>query len=60
MAMKVGDRVKVKPGQEHDPKMKGATGTVKIVSSQPALGIEFDEMKGMIHKWHIEDELEKK
>lgn len=59
MALKVGDRVKVKPGKNHDEKTKDAVGTVKEVST-PALGIEFDNMKGMTHKWYVEDELEKK
>lgn len=59
MALKVGDRVKVKPGKHHDEKTKEATGTVKEVSTA-ALGVEFDNMKGMVHKWYVEDELEKK
>lgn len=59
MALKVGDRVKVKPGKNHDDMTKDATGTVKEVST-PALGIEFDHMKGKMHKWYVEDELEKK
>ena len=57
MAMKVGDRVKVKAGKEHDSMTKGKTGTVQEVST-PALGIKFDGMQEM-HKWYVEDELEK-
>ena len=59
MALKVGDRVKVKPGKSHDSMSKDATGTVEIVST-PALGVRFDNMKDKIHKWYVEEELEKK
>lgn len=55
-AMKTGDRIRVRPGKEHDPKMKGATGTIAEVSTA-ALGIRFDDMPG-IHRWHVESELE--
>lgn len=58
MAIKVGDRVKVKPGKNHDDMTKGASGTVKEVST-PALGVEFDNMKGKVHKWYVEDEVDK-
>lgn len=58
MALKVGDRVKVKPGKEHDSMTKGKEGTVHEVST-PALGVKFDGMS-MVHKWYVEDELEKK
>lgn len=58
MALKVGDRVKVKPGKEHDPMTRGQAGTVKEVST-PALAIRFDGM-AKLHKWHVEEELEKK
>ena len=57
MALKVGDRVKVKPGKEHDTMTKGKTGTVQEVQT-PALGIKFDGMAEM-HKWYIEEEVEK-
>ena len=57
MALKVGDRVKVKPGKEHDDMTKNKTGTVQEVST-PALGVKFDGMASM-HKWYVEEELEK-
>lgn len=57
MALKVGDRVRVRPGKEHDTMTKGKTGTVKEVST-PALGIQFDGMQ-MMHKWYVEEEVEK-
>lgn len=56
LAIKVGSRVKVKDGKEHDAMAKGKTGTVKEIAT-PALGIKFDGME-MIHKWYVEDELE--
>ena len=58
MALKVGDRVKVKPGRNHDEMTKDKTGTVAQVST-PALGIRFDGMTN-VHKWYVEEELEKK
>jgi len=57
MALKVGDRVKVKPGKNHDEMTKNKVGTVQQVST-PALGIKFDGMSEM-HKWYVEDEVEK-
>lgn len=57
MSVKVGDRVKVKPGKEHDEMTKGKTGTVREVGT-PALGIKFDGM-AEIHKWYVEGEVEK-
>ena len=60
--LKKGDKIKVKSGKEHESEQKGATGTVKIVST-PALGILFDEMgddeMAGVHKWYVESELEK-
>lgn len=55
MDMKKGDRIKVKPGREHDPSMKGATGEIVEISTA-ALGIKFDGEDG-VHRWHVEDEL---
>lgn len=57
MTLKIGDRVKVKPGKEHDTMTKGKTGTVQEVKT-PALGIKFDGM-AEVHKWYIEEEVEK-
>ena len=54
---KVGDRVKVKPGKEHDEMTKEKKGTVKKVSTE-ALGIEFDNMPGKIHRWYVDEEVE--
>lgn len=58
MALKVGDRVQVRPGKNHDKETKDAKGTIKEIST-PALGVEFDHMKGMTHKWYVEDEVRK-
>lgn len=57
MAIQVGDRVKVRPGKEHDSMTKGKVGTVKEIKT-PALGVKFDGMAEM-HKWYIEEEVEK-
>lgn len=57
MSIAVGDRVKVKPEKAHDSMTKGKVGTVKEIKT-PALGIKFDGMAEM-HKWYIEDEVEK-
>lgn len=53
MAAKVGDRVKVKPGREHDDMTKGKTGTVKEVMTEPALVILFDGMTKP-HKYYCD------
>lgn len=53
---KEGDRVKVKPGKNHDEMTKNKVGTVREIST-PALGIEFDDMPGEIHKWYVDEEL---
>ena len=53
----VGDRVKVKPGKEHDEMTKGKTGTIQEIST-PALGVKFDGMK-MVHKWYADEEVDK-
>lgn len=52
----VGNRVKVKPGKEHDGMTKGKTGTIHEIST-PALGIKFDGM-AMVHKWYADEEVE--
>lgn len=52
---KVGDRVKVKDGKEHDSMIKGKTGTVKEISTE-ALGVKFDGM-AELHKWYVDDEV---
>lgn len=56
MPYKVGDRVKVKAGREHDSMTKDKAGTVKEVST-PALAVLFDGMDEL-HKWYVDDELE--
>lgn len=53
---KVGDRVKVKPGKNHDAMTKDKVGTVKEISTE-ALGIKFDGMTEM-HKWYVDDEIQ--
>ena len=52
----VGDRVKVKPGKEHDEMTKGKTGTIVEIST-PALGVKFDGIS-MVHKWYADDEVD--
>jgi phage gp29-like protein len=52
----VGDRVKVRPGKEHDQMTKGKTGTV-VEMSTCALAVLFDGMDS-IHKWYIAEELQ--
>lgn len=52
----VGDRVKVKPGKEHDEMTKGKTGTIVEINT-PALGVKFDGMS-MTHKWYADDEVD--
>jgi hypothetical protein len=53
----VGDKVKVKPGKEHDTMTKNKSGTIVEIST-PALGIRFDGMT-MTHKWYADDEVTK-
>lgn len=53
----VGDRIKIRKGQEHDGMTPGMAGEVAQVST-PALGILFDDMPG-VHKWYVSDELER-
>lgn len=53
----VGDRVKVKPGNNHEEMTKDKVGTVKEISTE-ALGIVFDGMSGM-HKWYVDDEVKR-
>lgn len=53
---KVGDRVKVKPGKNHDGMTKDKTGVIKEIST-PALGIKFDGMTET-HKWYVDDEVQ--
>lgn len=52
---KVGDRVQVKKGMEHDEETMSVPGTVELVST-PALGIRFDDMEE-VHKWYVAEEL---
>lgn len=54
---RVGDRVTVRDGMEHDDMTKGASGEVVEVST-PALGVRFDEMPDMVHHWYTDAELE--
>jgi ATP-dependent Clp endopeptidase proteolytic subunit ClpP len=55
-ALKKGDKVKVKPGLEHDPGHKGMEYTVEEVSPQQAIALKMPD--GMIHRWYTESELE--
>lgn len=54
---KVGDRVQVKSGKNHDEMTKDAKGSVVEIAT-PALGIRFDGMSE-VHKWYVDDELQK-
>lgn len=51
----VGQRVRVKPGKEHDEMTKGKTGTIVEIGT-PALGIKFDGMKD-VHRWYTDAEV---
>ena len=51
----VGDKVKVKPGKEHDDMTKGKIGIIQEITT-PALGVKFDGMP--MHKWYVDDEVE--
>lgn len=51
----LGDRVKVKPGKEHDSMSKDKKGTIVAITT-PALGIKFDGMT-MVHRWYTDDEV---
>jgi len=53
----VGDKVKVRPGKEHDSMTKGKTGTIQEIST-PALGVKFEGMD-KVHKWYADEEIEK-
>lgn len=53
----VGDKVKVKPGKDHDGMGKGEVGTIQEIST-PALGVKFPSMS-MVHKWYADDEVER-
>lgn len=53
----VGDKIKVKPGKEHDGMGKGEVGTIQEIST-PALGVKFPSMS-MVHKWYADDEVER-
>lgn len=55
--LSVGDRVKVRVGAAHGDIKSGSTGTVEEVGSA-ALGIRFDAMPDMIHRWYTSEELE--
>lgn len=52
----VGDKVKVKPGKNHDEMTKNKKGTIVEIST-PALGIRFEGMI-TVHKWYADDEVE--
>ena len=52
---RVGDRVQVKAGKEHDSMTKDKKGTIVEITT-PALGIKFDGMS-MVHKWYTDDEV---
>lgn len=53
---KLGDRVTVRPGKEHDAMTKGKTGTITEIGTE-ALAIQFDGMEN-VHKWYIDEEIE--
>ena len=52
----VGDKIKVKPGKDHNGMGKGEVGTIVEIST-PALGIKFPSMS-MVHKWYADNEVE--
>lgn len=52
----VGDKIKVKPGKEHDGMGKGEVGTIEEIST-PALGVKFPSMS-KVHKWYADEEVE--
>lgn len=52
----VGDRVKVKPGLQHDKMTIGKTGTIVEIGT-PALGVKFDDMPE-VHNWYVAEELD--
>lgn len=52
----VGDKIKVKPGREHDGMGRGEVGIIQKIST-PALGIKFPSMS--LHKWYADEEVEK-
>lgn len=54
--LRVGDRVRVKAGVEHNKMTANAVGTIAIVNGT-AIGIRFDGMAG-VHKWYVAEELE--
>lgn len=54
----VGDRVRVISGKEHMPEHAGVDGTVRIVNGE-AIGVEFDNAPGQVHKWYAPEELQK-
>lgn len=53
MAARVGDRVRVKPGKEHDTMTKGKIGIVKEIMKEPALVIQFPGMSKP-HKYYVD------
>lgn len=52
---RIGDRVRVGAGKEHDEMTRDKAGVVRVIAT-PALGIEFDDMDG-IHKWYVDEEV---
>jgi SPP1 gp7 family putative phage head morphogenesis protein len=54
--IKVGDRVKIKPGRQHGHS-SGAMGTVQGMSRSLALAVKFDGWPG-VYKWYVDEELE--
>lgn len=53
MDIKIGDRVQIKLGKEHEEEHRNMVGIVKIIST-PAIAIEMD---GELHRWYTEEEL---
>ena len=54
--LKVGDRVKVKSGKDHDEMTKDKEGTIEETGTM-ALGVKF-KGSNKVHKWYVADELE--
>ena len=53
---KVGDRVTIIPGKEHEKMGNGEVGTIEEIST-PALGVKFPSMS-KVHKWYVDDEVQ--
>ncbi len=53
----IKDRVRVRPGKQHDEMTGDKAGTIAEIST-PGLGIKFDGMDE-VHRWYTDEEVEK-